>query len=199
MNILIKRTKSRFRFPGQYFIEETGLYYNWWRWYENDLGIYFQYDKGVQIYGRSRILSLYLYSLGNPLFYIDKLGLNETCYQETPWEWRLEESIISVKSKIKWKLDKWVRGIYMECYCYWYALTKTTYITIEQYKYERAFFVCTIKCKISREERRRRESWEIIVKERTDPILAEKITKGFIREGGMGGTKRGDTCQCEQP
>ncbi|MCX7944836.1 MAG: hypothetical protein N2746_10060 [Deltaproteobacteria bacterium] len=41
MNILVERTKNSFRFPGQYFIEEAGLYYNWWRWYKSEVGRYY--------------------------------------------------------------------------------------------------------------------------------------------------------------
>lgn len=33
VNILVERITNNFRFPGQYFIEDTGLYYNWWRWF----------------------------------------------------------------------------------------------------------------------------------------------------------------------
>ncbi|MGC8927886.1 MAG: hypothetical protein ACP5QK_08170, partial [Myxococcota bacterium] len=126
-------------------------------------------------------------------------GLKELCNQETPWESVVEENVKNIKTEINWKLDRWERVVYMKCRCYWYALTQTTYLTIEQLKYEKAFFICIVDCKTRREERRRKESYEIIVKNRTDPVLAEKVTGGHLEETGFGGTKRGDMCRCETP
>lgn len=61
------------RFPGQYRDQETGLYYNYFRDYDAAVGRYVQSDPigllaGVNTYG---------YVLGNPLKYIDSLGLSE--------------------------------------------------------------------------------------------------------------------------
>ncbi|MCX7759515.1 MAG: hypothetical protein N2169_07940, partial [bacterium] len=66
--------------------EETGLYYNWWRWYKSETGRYIEVDKyrETNLFKKKRILSnsqdkennLYLYSLNNTLFYSDYYGLD---------------------------------------------------------------------------------------------------------------------------
>jgi RHS repeat-associated protein len=62
---------NNFRFPGQYFDEETGLHYNYHRYYDPGTGRYLTPDPiglrgGVNRYG---------YVLENPLKYIDQKGL----------------------------------------------------------------------------------------------------------------------------
>jgi len=90
---LAERTTNNFRFPGQYFIEETGLYYNWWRWYKSEVGRYNSKDpvesfNGSLFYSFSSLYnflepifktplgsSLYQYVESNPIIYWDKSGL----------------------------------------------------------------------------------------------------------------------------
>ncbi|WP_041522400.1 RHS repeat-associated core domain-containing protein [Gilvimarinus agarilyticus] len=88
-----------FRFPGQYFDGETGLYYNYFRDYDPGLGRYVQSDPiglsedfsnpmmrvietlNAREYSRNndsalvRINHVYAYSRQNPLTYADPLGL----------------------------------------------------------------------------------------------------------------------------
>jgi len=58
------------RFPGQWFMAEVGLAYNWHRWYDATLGRYTQPDPLGMPDGPNR----YLYALGSPLMYVDPDG-----------------------------------------------------------------------------------------------------------------------------
>jgi len=60
------------RFPGQYADQESGLFYNYFRYYAPDNGIYRQSDP-IGLAGGS--LSTYLYVVGDPLTFVDPDGL----------------------------------------------------------------------------------------------------------------------------
>jgi RHS repeat-associated protein len=62
---------NNLRFPGQYFDEETGLHYNYFRYYDPKLGMYLRPDPIGLIGG----LNLYIYALNNPVKLLDALGL----------------------------------------------------------------------------------------------------------------------------
>jgi RHS repeat-associated protein len=61
----------RLRFPGQYFDDETGLHYNYFRDYDPDTGRYAESDP----IGLAGGLNPYLYASSNPLRYTDSYGL----------------------------------------------------------------------------------------------------------------------------
>jgi RHS repeat-associated protein len=63
---------SNLRFPGQYYDRETGLHYNWHRYYDPTMGQYIQADP----IGLEAGENLYIYVLGNPLIYADPSGLD---------------------------------------------------------------------------------------------------------------------------
>jgi RHS repeat-associated protein len=60
-----------YRFPGQWFMLETGLHYNWHRWYDATTGRYTQPDPIGMPDGPSR----YAYARNSPLMYVDPDGL----------------------------------------------------------------------------------------------------------------------------
>ena len=68
---------SNLRLPGQFWDEETGLHYNWFRYYDPIIGRYISVDP---IGLKNRSLTLYVYVNGNPLRYSDSQGLEaELC------------------------------------------------------------------------------------------------------------------------
>jgi RHS repeat-associated protein len=62
------------RFPGQYLDRETGLHYNWHRYYDPDTGRYLQPDP-LALTRPGWDQPVYAYGMNNPLGYYDLLGL----------------------------------------------------------------------------------------------------------------------------
>jgi RHS repeat-associated protein len=62
---------NNFRFPGQYYDEETGLHYNYHRYYDPKTGRYLRPDP-IRLEGG---VNLYTYVLNNPINIIDPEGL----------------------------------------------------------------------------------------------------------------------------
>jgi len=69
---------NNLRYPGQYYDAETGLHYNWNRYYDPEVGRYLSVDP-VGLRGG---MNLYRYVSNNPVISIDPLGLYLTPNQQ---------------------------------------------------------------------------------------------------------------------
>jgi len=78
-NLVGDKAACPFRWPGQYEDEETGLYYNRFRYYDPETGEYVSQDP-IRLEG-----SLALYShVPDPLFWLDHFGLSKSCGVKKP-------------------------------------------------------------------------------------------------------------------
>ena len=71
VNISVAQIENNLRFPGQYFDAETGLHYNWNRYYDPETGRYIAADP----IGLGGGINLYRYANANPANWYDFDGL----------------------------------------------------------------------------------------------------------------------------
>jgi RHS repeat-associated protein len=73
-SLIVDAVELNVRFPGQYFDQETGLHYNYARYYDPKTGRYLTSDP----IGLKGGLNIFAYALGNPIGSIDPSGLKVT-------------------------------------------------------------------------------------------------------------------------
>ncbi len=71
VTVIVNDVMNNFRFPGQYWDDETGLYYNFHRYYSAEIGRYFREDT----IGFDGGINLFVYVQNNPVNSLDPLGL----------------------------------------------------------------------------------------------------------------------------
>lgn len=72
-DVYVNTFENRFRFPGQYYDSETGIHYNWHRYYDPSIGRYLRADP----IGLDGGLNLYAYASLNPFNSFDFYGLRD--------------------------------------------------------------------------------------------------------------------------
>ncbi len=112
------------RFPGQYFDGETGLHYNWWRYYEPIHGRYISGDPTGPWGG----LNLYVYGFNYPIKNIDPLGLWSTeAHNYLIQEFGKRNEITQLQMQVMMRgsayADSFFAGFQGQNYSYMHAMT----------------------------------------------------------------------------
>jgi len=85
---------NNLRFAGQYFDTETGLHYNWHRYYDPKTGRYFRPDpKNSFDNGAPSRVHPFVYGENNPIRFIDALGLEASESEECNCEKELDDCV----------------------------------------------------------------------------------------------------------
>ena len=98
--ILVESVENPFRFPGQYYDQETGLHYNYFRHYSPGIGRYLTPDP----IGLRGGINLFTYVQGDPINFIDPYGL-EGGY----WQYSQSTGMIAYVD-VDWSVTYYGRG-----------------------------------------------------------------------------------------
>ena len=112
VDVTVEGVVNNLRFAGQYFDQETGLHYNYHRYYDPGLGRYLRADPWKGDIKKPDTLHPYFYVSSNPINYIDKTGLRKDCGYLwcIPWFPKITETILYSEK------DTWLKGADMLCY-----------------------------------------------------------------------------------
>jgi RHS repeat-associated protein len=78
-NVTVETVENNMRFPGQYFDSETGLHYNYWRYYDPKLGRYLRADP----IGLAGGINPYSFTENNPVNLVDPDGESPFAFAAT--------------------------------------------------------------------------------------------------------------------
>ncbi len=84
--IQVEEVTNNLRFPGQYADDETGLHYNWFRYYHTSIGRYLTPDP-IGFEGGDK--NFYVYVRNDPVNWVDPWGLDYMNPEDAPNVWVL--------------------------------------------------------------------------------------------------------------
>ncbi len=95
--ISVQTVENPFRFPGQYYDQETGVHYNYFRYYDPTTGRYVTPDPIGLVGG----INLFRYTRNNPINFIDPLGLYESywLFQVVPGQHFFDLGMTSLENR----------------------------------------------------------------------------------------------------
>ena len=105
--IAIATVENSLRFPGQYYDQETGLHYNWNRYYEPKTGRYLIPDP----IGLEGGINLFVYVVNNPTSLIDQNGLAAYYCLGQPRDYYHAYICVNNKCAGLMPLDLWGKGV----------------------------------------------------------------------------------------